>query len=166
MNLRANLLPALVGVIVLALGFAVWSGLQARALSSGDNTALVDAAESAEVSDQVGTGVKAIFSYDYANLARTDRAAADVLTGEAVGQYRDEFTAARKRAEDQKLVRTTTVRSIGVRELRGDDATLLLFLDQQTLKPGGGAPESAGAQLAVTARRVDGRWRISGLTAL
>jgi Mce-associated membrane protein len=43
---------------------------------------------------------------------------------------------------------------------------LLLFLDQQTVAQGGGAPTSSVAQLAVTAKRVDGRWKLATLTAL
>lgn len=164
MNARA--LPILTAIIVLATGCAAWFGLQASSLGSDGNAALVDQAATAEVADQVGAGVKAVFSYDYSNLARTERAAADVLVGEATGQYRDQFASARKRAEEQKLVRTTTVRSLGVRSLRGDQAEVLLFLDQQTLTSGGGAPQSSVAQLSVTAVRVDGRWKLSSLTPL
>ncbi len=164
MNARA--LPILAAIIVLAAGCAVWFGVQASSLASDDNAALVDQTVTAEVADQVGAGVKAVFSYDYSNLMRTERAAADVLVGDATGQYRDQFASARKRAEEQKLVRTTTVRSLGVRSLRGDSAEVLLFLDQQTLAAGGGAPQSSVSQLSVTAVRVDGRWKLSSLTAL
>ncbi|MER7865374.1 hypothetical protein ABTX61_40130 [Amycolatopsis japonica] len=156
----------LVAIIVLAGGCAVWFGIQAFSLGSDGNAALVDQAATAEVADQVGAGVKAVFSYDYSNLARTERAAADVLIGEATGQYRDQFASARKRAEEGKLVRTTTVRSLGVRSLRGDQAEVLLFLDQQTMTAGGGTPQSTVSQLSVTAQRVDGRWKISQLVPL
>ncbi|WP_181771140.1 hypothetical protein [Amycolatopsis pittospori] len=156
----------LTAIIVLAVGCAVWFGLEAASLGSDGNAAMVDQSATAEVADQVGAGVKAVFSYDYSNLARTERAAADVLVGEATGQYRDQFASARKRAEEQKLVRTTTVRSLGVRSLRGEQAEVLLFLDQQTLTAGGGAPQSSVSQLSVTAQRIDGRWKISRLTAL
>jgi Mce-associated membrane protein len=114
----------------------------------------------------VSDAVKAVFSYDYANLPRTERAASDVLTGDAVGQYRDQFASARTRATAEKLVRTTTVRAVGVRTLVGDDASLLLFLDQQTVAQGGGAPSSSVAQLAVTAKRIDGHWKLATLAAL
>ncbi|MGW5718903.1 hypothetical protein ACWEVP_22215 [Amycolatopsis sp. NPDC003865] len=153
-------------VVVLALGCAVWFGIETASLSPGDNEALVDSAGTAAVSAEVGDAVKAVFSYDYANLARTERAASDVLVGDAVRQYRDQFASARTRATAEKLVRTTTVRAVGVRSLVGDDASLLLFLDQQTVTQGGGAPSSSVAQLAVTAKRIDGRWKLATLTAL
>lgn len=156
----------LIGVLVVALGFAVWFGVETASLRPGDNAALVDSSSTDQVVAEVGDAVKAVFSYDYANLARTERAAASLLTGDAVGQYSAQFTSARQHASAEKLVRTTTVRAIGVRTLRGDDASLLLFVDQQTIGPAGGAPQSSVAQLSVTARRIDGHWKLSSLTAL
>ncbi|MCG3756253.1 hypothetical protein FKO37_37720 [Amycolatopsis sp. Poz14] len=154
------------GVTAVALACAVWFGVQASLLQPEDDEAMVDTEATSQVTDQVGAAVKALFSYDYANLDRTARAAADVLTGSAVGQYQSQFTAARQRAATEKLVRTTTVRAIGVRSLHGDDASLLLFLDQQTILPGGGAPQSSVGQLSVTAHRTDGRWKITALDPL
>ncbi|WP_020657834.1 hypothetical protein [Amycolatopsis benzoatilytica] len=154
------------GIGGVAAACAVWFGVQASLLQPEDDEALVDQAATAQVTQQVSAAVKAVFSYDYANLDRTERAASEVLTGDAVRQYQGQFAAARKRATDEKLVRTTTVRSIGVRSLRGDDASLLVFLDQQTILPGGGVPKSSVGQLSVTAHRVDGQWRITGLDPL
>jgi Mce-associated membrane protein len=166
---RATVLPLLSALLVIVLGCAFWFGYRSHVLTAGDasaNTAVVDVPETRAVTDQIGAGVKAIFSYDYTNIARTERAAADVLVDAAVNQYRDSFAAAKKQAEDQKLVRATTVRSIGAREIRGDRATVLLFLDQQTLHTANNQRESTGAQLDITARRVDGRWKIASITAL
>ncbi|MGK3203991.1 hypothetical protein [Amycolatopsis sp. MEPSY49] len=153
-------------VVALALGCAVWFGIETASLSPGDNQALVDSAGTASVAAEVSDAVKSVFSYDYANLDRTERAASQVLVGDAVRQYRDQFASARTRAVAEKLVRTTTVRAVGVRSLVGDDASLLLFLDQQTVGQGGGAPSSSVAQLGVVAKRVDGRWKLASLTAL
>ncbi|MGW4522658.1 hypothetical protein [Amycolatopsis sp. NPDC004378] len=156
----------LLAIVVLAVGCSVWFGIEAASLSPGENAALVDSAGTSAVASEVSDAVKSVFSYDYANLARTERAASEVLVGDAVRQYRDQFASARTRATAEKLVRTTTVRAVGVQSLRGDDASLLLFLDQQTVAQGGGAPSSSVAQLAVTAKRVDGHWKLATLTAL
>ncbi|WP_020671704.1 hypothetical protein [Amycolatopsis nigrescens] len=162
---RATLIALLTAVIVLATGFAVWSAVRANALRS-PNVALADQAATAELTDQVGAGVRAIFSYDYGNLARTERAAEGVLVDKAVAQYREGFGAAKQQAEEQKLVRSTTIRGIGVRELVGDRARLLVFLDQQTLRTGENQQSSAGAQLDITAKRVGGSWKIAEMLAL
>lgn len=155
----------LVAIIVAALGCAVWFGVEAASLRpSGDNTALADQAATASVSAEVGDAVKSIFSYDYTDLDRTRRAASAVLVGDAVGEYRARFDAAVAQAQSRKLVRTTTVRAAGVRSLSGSSASLLLFLDQQTI--GDGAPRSSVAQLGVDAVLVDGRWKLSRLDPL
>jgi Mce-associated membrane protein len=159
---RATLLAALTAVLVLAAGAAVWAGLEAKSLHSA-NTALADTAATAEVTDQVSAGVKAIFSYDYGNLARTDRAAAAVLVDDAVGQYQGGFAAAKQQAAEQKLVRTTTISSIGVQDLSGDTAHLLIFLDQQTLTTTSNQQTSTTGCLEVTARKIDGTWKIATL---
>lgn len=156
----------LAAVVVVALGCAVWFGVETASLSSSGNAALVDTAATVSVSADVSEAVKAVFSYDYANLARTERAASEYLIGDAVRQYQAQFASARTRAAAGKLIRTTTVRAIGVRSLAGDEASVLLFLDQQTVTQGGGAPSSSVAQLSVTAKRVDGRWKLATLTAL
>jgi Mce-associated membrane protein len=163
---RATLLGTLAAVLVLVIGCAVWFGLESAWLRPADNAALVDQAGTAQVTEQVGAGVKAIFSYDYTNFARTERAAADVLVDGAIGQYRDGFAAARKLAQEQKLMRATTIRSIGVRELLGDEAKVLVFLDQQTLRTEGNQQDSTHAYLDITAKRVDGAWKIASMTAL
>jgi Mce-associated membrane protein len=156
----------LAAIVVLALGCTAWFGIETASLAPGDNLALVDTTATSDVAAEVSDAVKAVFSYDYANLPRTERAASEVLTGDAVRQYQAQFASARTRASAEKLTRTTTVRAVGVRSLRADEASLLLFLDQQTVAQGGGAPSSSVAQLAVTAKRVDGRWKLATLTAL
>ncbi|WP_341770773.1 hypothetical protein [Amycolatopsis arida] len=166
---RTRLLVALTVVTVLGAGAATWFGIEAAALRAGDperNAAVVDAAATEEVSAQVAAAVKAVFSYDYANLARTERAAAAVLVDRAVEQYREHFAAARERAERERLTRSTTVRAIGVTELRGPEARLLVFLDQQTVREGDDTVETSTGHLDIVARHVDGQWKIAALTAL
>lgn len=162
---RATVLSALTAVLVLAAGFTIVAAVRVSALP-GDNAAVTDQAATTEVATQVSDGVKAIFSYDYANLPRTERAAASVLVDAAVAQYQSGYPQAKQQAADQKLVRTTSVSSIGVQDLRGDTAHLLLFLDQQTLVTTSNQQSSASAALAVTARRMDGSWKIASLNAL
>lgn len=162
---RATILAALTAVIVLSSGVAVWSWSQARA-SHGGNAAVADAAATAGVTDQVSAAVKQIFSYDYANLDRTERAASRLLVGAAVAQYQANFAAAKEQAVARKLVRTTTIGSIGVRELTAQDARLLVFLDQQTLNTVTNEQTSSVAAVDVEAKKVDGAWKIAGMTAL
>ncbi|GLY66346.1 hypothetical protein [Amycolatopsis taiwanensis] len=162
---RATVLSVLTAMIVLGAGVSVWAWSQARA-PHGGNVAVADTAATAEVSDQVGAAVKQVFSYDYANLDRTERAASSLLVDAAVSQYQASFAAAKQQAVDQKLVRTTTIGSIGVRELTAEEARLLVFVDQQTLNTVTNQQNSSVAALEVEARKVDGAWKIAGMTAL
>jgi Mce-associated membrane protein len=160
---HATVLAVLAAVVVLSGGAAVWEWAQARSLRDA-NAAVADPAATTTVSDQVGEGIKEIFSYDYDDLDRTQRAASSLLVDGAVSQYQASFAAARQQAVAQKLIRTTTIASIGVRELRGDSARLLIFVDQQTLNTPDDQQSSSVAALDVTAREIDGTWKISDIT--
>jgi Mce-associated membrane protein len=148
----------LAGVIVLAVCAAVWFGMSGHRTS--ENTALVDVATTTAVADQVGRGIRTVFSYDPSQMDRTSVAAQEVLTGSAIGQYNTLFAQARQTQQ----VLTTSVRSVGVMELRGDSARLLVFIDRQILR--GDQHESASGQLLVTAHRTTDTWRITDIQVL
>ena len=81
------LLPACLGALAVVLGgLAVWFGLEASSATSGvdtSNTALTDPAATRQVTQQVTSAVNKIFSYNYADTAKTSQAAATLLTGKA-----------------------------------------------------------------------------------
>lgn len=157
---------ALAAAAVVLGGLAVWFGLEAHALRSGtaaDNTALTDSARTSEVTGQVTSAVNTIFSYDYRNVEETERAARDVLTGEAVQQYDERFAPIREQAPQQNLVLTTTVTHTGVRMLQDDRAHLLIFADQASSRADTEQTTYAGAMLAVDAVRQGGSWKISNI---
>lgn len=164
---RSNLLAVLAAVVVVLIACAVLFALQASALreTAAENRALVDVDATEEVAERVSEGLKAVFSYDHANLERTEQAVDLALTGAAARQYRAEFEKAATQARVGKLVRSSTVRSIGVRTLTDDRARLLVFLDQQTLPPKGAA-KSSTATLDVTAVRLPEGWRIAEIRTL
>jgi Mce-associated membrane protein len=158
-------LAVLTAVIVAASGFVVWTWLAERSSLAG-NTAVADTAATARLTGDVGAAVKEVFSYDYDNLDRTRRAAATVLVDAARPQYQAVFDAAARQAATEKLIRTTTIASIGARELDGDTARLLVFLDQQTLNTTTGQQSSTSAALDVSARNIDGTWKIAAMNPL
>lgn len=158
------MLSALGAVFVLAVACSAWFGLRAYELRGSDaaqNAALADADATDEVIEQVSDSLRSVFSYDYTNLDRTERAVEEALTGEAEREYLERFDALSQRAEEQELIRTSTVRSIGVRELTDEKATLLVFLDQQERRADLDTPESQSATLNVTATMERGAWRVS-----
>ncbi|GAA4054087.1 hypothetical protein [Actinomadura miaoliensis] len=165
--MRAINLPVALGTAtVLLVAFAVWSHREAAALRdtpSARNAALADNARTSEVKGQVTDVVNTVFSYNYADVGKTERAAHNLLVGRAVRQYDAMFATVRRQAPMQKLVLTTTVTDGAVRMLQGDRARLLLFADQRSTRGTDGTSSYAGAMLAVDAIRRDGRWRIAAI---
>lgn len=151
-------------VTVLAGGLAVWFGVQwSHAKTSSGNTALVDAATTAQVAGQVTSAVNSVFSYDYTNLAKTERAVPKVLTATALCQYNELFKEVKQQAPNQKLVLTTTVQDKGVELLQGDRARVLLALDQHDTRAETNQTTDSQAVIAVNAVRQGGTWKISSI---
>lgn len=160
---------ALAVVTVLLGGFAALAAGKASALrdtaATGD-TALTDTARTSEVKGGVAQDVNAVFSYDWADTARTDQAAARDLTGKAVQQYADMIAQVRAQAPARKLVLTTTVTDTGVQMIDGDRARVLVFADQRNTSTAKGAAAGttyAAAMFAVDAVRQDGTWKIASI---
>ncbi|MFD3646657.1 hypothetical protein ACFWVT_08920 [Streptomyces cyaneofuscatus] len=161
-------LPALLCALTVLLGaFAAWAFTSAASLRdepARQNTALTDIARTSEVKGRIGEAVGAVFSYDYASPARSDRAARTHLTGRAVQQHKDMLAEVRAQAPQQKLVLTTTVTASGVEYLDGDRARLLIFADQSNTRTGKDEETTyAAAMFAVDAVRRGDTWRIAAI---
>ncbi len=157
----------LVVVVVLGVAAAVCGGVMTlllRTSNAAGNAALVDSDTTEALTRTIGTTVEKSFSYSYADLdaARTD--AHRMLTGDAVAEYDKFFTQARRQAQAQRLVLQTSVRAIGVKWLRGDSARLLVFVDQQKLRTDDNQRTAAAAGMDITAARVGGHWKITGIS--
>jgi Mce-associated membrane protein len=153
-----------IAIIVAALAATIWFLLDQAPPTN--NTALVDTATTSQVEAQVKTAVENSFSYDYTDTARTEKAARAVLVGDAMREYEQLFAKVRTQATQQQLVLVSSVRAIAVRELNGDDATLLVFVDQQAVRTGDNGNTSTSAQLGVVAHRSGAVWQVTGLTVL
>ncbi|MGW9301236.1 hypothetical protein ACWHA3_10470 [Streptomyces cyaneofuscatus] len=161
-------LPALLCALTVLLGaFAAWAFTSAASLReepARQNTALTDIAATSEVKGRIGEAVGAVFSYDYASPARSDRAAKTHLAGRAVRQHEDMLAEVRAQAPQQKLVLTTTVTASGVEYLDGDRARLLIFADQSNTRTGKDEETTyAAAMFAVDAVRRGDTWRIAAI---
>lgn len=161
-------LPAVLCVLTVLLGaFAAWALASAASLRdepARQNTALADIGATSEVKGRISEAVGAVFSYDYASPARSDRAAKTYLTGRAVQQHKDMLAEVRVQAPKQKLVLTTTVTGSGVEYLDGDRARLLIFADQSNTRTGKDEETTyAAAMFAVDAVRNGDTWRIAAI---
>ncbi|TDB96075.1 hypothetical protein [Actinomadura sp. 7K534] len=163
-------LAVLLGVLTMALGgVAAWSFDQERGLTSAasaDNAALSDNARTSEVRGQITTAVNTVFSYNYADVAKTEKAAQELLTGKAVQQYNQLFALVHKQAPAQKQVLTTTVTDTAVKTLTGDRARLLVFADQRNTRTDKNETSYSAAVFAVDAVHTDGKWKITEIDTL
>ncbi|MFB7968367.1 hypothetical protein HLK56_29635 [Streptomyces sp. G9] len=166
-RLRITLPAVLCALTVLLGAVAVWAFASANSLRdepARQNTALTDIGRTSEVKGRISEAVGAVFSYDYASPARSDRAASTYLTGRAVQQHEDMLADVREQAPEQKLVLTTTVTESGVEFLDGDRARLLVFADQSNTRTGKDEETTyAAAMFAVDAVRRGDTWLIAAI---
>ncbi|MEO9238124.1 MAG: hypothetical protein ABI418_08540 [Jatrophihabitantaceae bacterium] len=157
----------LVAVVFIGLGIAFEIRAHSiRSQGSASNHALADTAATSEVIGQVSTALNKVLSYQYANPSATQQAAAQLLTGDAAGQYRTLFTALQQKAPGEKLTLQAKVVTAGVTSLHGNTAQLLVFLDQSSTRASDKQSSTSAAQLDITAVKQAGSWKISELRPL
>jgi len=164
---RHTLALLILGALTVLLGgFGIWATLHASTLrtqAAQENTAVIDPAATIAVRDQIDSAVRTIFSYNYADTGATRQAAQRLLTGAAIQQYNSLFALVQRDAPAEKLVVTTTVTNSGVELLNGNQARVLIFVNQQDTRSGTSQTTYGGAMLAVTAIHQAGRWKIENI---
>jgi Mce-associated membrane protein len=169
---RRRVVPLLAVAAVVLVTVAVVAGIQdarLRGTPAAANTALVDIGTTAEVAGQLTDAIKTVYSFDFARLDENEKAAHDVITPEFAAQYDQLFGEVRTRAPQQQVVMSVTVVKTAVKEITGDRAVLVAFVDQQATRAALDAQSqqlAAAARLTVTGERVDGRWKIAAVTPL
>jgi Mce-associated membrane protein len=160
---RSPLLLPLVLVLVAAVLACLGFWFQTRSRDVRFNEALVDTGGTTEVNGQAREAVEKAFSYNFADVTATEKAANELLVGKAKCQYNAIFGPVKTLAPEQKLVVTVRVVSSGVTSLDGDRATVLLFIDQVTTRTTDNQTGGGIAMMRVGAQRSDGRWKIDNM---
>ena len=158
----AWVLPAaLLLVAVLLGGLGTFFLIKSRSVSY--DTALVHSAATSAVNGQVREAVEKSFSYNFADVESTEKAAKELLTGKALCQYDAVFGPVREIAPQQKLVVTVRVVSSAVSSLKDGRATVLVFADQVTTRTTDNQSGGGTAMLRVSAVDEGGRWKIDNM---
>lgn len=158
----AWLLPvALVVIGVLLGGLGGFFLYKSRSVSY--DAALVDSATTSAVNGQVREAVEKSFSYNFADVESTEKAAKELLTGKALCQYNAVFGPVKEVAPQQKLVVTVRVVSSAVSSLKAGHATVLVFADQVTTRTTDNQSGGGTAMLRVSAIDDGGRWKIDNM---
>ncbi|GGU30689.1 hypothetical protein [Lentzea flava] len=156
------LLPvALLVVAVLLGGLGTFFLLKSRSVTY--DAALVDSATTSAVNGQVREAVEKSFSYNFADVESTEKAARELLTGKALCQYNAVFGPVKQVAPQQKLVVTVRVVSSAVSSLKDGHATVLVFADQVTTRTTDNQSGGGTAMLRVSAVDDGGRWKIDNM---
>jgi len=161
---RAVLLLAAALVVVGLVGWTL--AFMGRVSDEPENVAVVDKTATATVQAEVSRALTQVLSYDYDAPEQMEQAADEFLTGSAREEHRVLFQTLKQRAGDQRLTLTAQVQASAVKELEADSAALLVFVDQSSQRAGDNQASVSAAQLAVSAKKVDGHWKISGLRPL
>lgn len=173
-RLRKAALAATAAVLVLGGCGFFYAAHQLRSQAPARNHALTDTEATTRVAGDVGEALARIFSYTPDGTAAAERSASTVLDGRAARQYETLFARVRDDLTEQRVTLSTRAVRTGVIELEGDRARLLVFLDQTSQRGDGKDKDkdegdveatTAAAQLTVTARLDDDRWRIVDIKA-
>ncbi|SMC66415.1 hypothetical protein [Lentzea albidocapillata] len=152
---------ALLLVAVLLGGLGTFFLVKSRSVSY--DAALVDSATTSAVNGQVREAVEKAFSYNFADVESTEKAAKELLTGKALCQYNAVFGPVKEVAPQQKLIVTVRVVSSAVSSLKDDRATVLVFADQVTTRTTDNQSGGGTAMLRVSAVDDGGRWKIDNM---
>lgn len=163
--LRHRTLAVLVLTALLATGGGLLAAAdRAEHAPAARNRALADAEATRRVVGDISNALTAVFSYTPDDLPATGQRAREVLRGRAAKDYQALYTRLERQVRRQKLTLTTQVVRAAVRELSGERAELLVFLDQHAQRASADVT-TAAAQLSVTARLYAGRWTITEIKA-
>lgn len=159
--------PGWVLPVSLLLVAAILGGLGTffltKSRSVSYDAALVDSATTSAVNGQIREAVEKSFSYNFADVESTEKAARELLTGKALCQYNAVFGPVREIAPQQKLVVTVRVVSSAVSSLKDGRATVLVFADQVTTRTTDNQTGGGTAMLRVSAVDDGGRWKIDNM---
>lgn len=147
------------GAVLAVLLFTGGAAAQEPDVTGPANRAFADTAATAEVTGQAKTAVAALFSYTWADLGKWHAAVQTWATGEAAKKLEDQLAPSIPTINRQQVTTRSEVVSLGLRDLRGDRAELLVFLNTRTERRNQGATSSA-SNAVIKVQRGPQRWQV------
>ncbi|TLW93745.1 hypothetical protein FFT09_10310 [Saccharomonospora piscinae] len=164
-GLREPGYPLLAALVVAALvfgGLAVFFESRHSAATEGSaNQALVDVAATAEVEQAMSDAAERLFSVDFNDIEKTQRAADELLADDDVRSTYDALMGDyRTLASEQKAVVTTTAVRSAVEVLGDDRARVMVYVDQTATRSGAEESQGGDAAMWFETERRDGAWKV------
>jgi len=163
--MRTRVIVAAAALLLVCTVVAVGVNASGSDPEAGDNLAFASAGSTDEAIQAGTAAARRIFTIRPDKVKATERRARRLLEGDAVDQYDRLYGPHLKRARQQGLTLTTTVRDVGVVWLRSDEAELLVFADQAASTTSGQSAVGP-AQLVLRLRRADEGWKVSDIRLL
>lgn len=107
-----------------------------------------------------------VFGYSHESLTADKAAARELLTGEMLQQYDRTMAGVVGTSRTNETVVSVTVLGSALISVRGDDAKVLVFLNQRTTGTDLERPRLDLDRVVVTLADVSGEWKVSELDAL
>ncbi len=169
-TLAAALAVAVV-VSAIALGWMVRGGGDEDRPVQGNTAEAVGAAVGsaalkAEVRAVAEDAATKVFSYSHKSLSADKAAARELLTGEMLRQYDNTMAGVVGTSQANKTVVKATVLGSALISVRGDDAKVLVFVNQRTRGTDLDRPLLDLDRVVVTLTGGSGEWKVSELDAL
>lgn len=157
---------ALLALVAVTIGSAVAAFLVHRSNSHTRSLQGVESARTGAVA-AAATDVPKILGYDYRHLTADIKAAKGISTGQFLTDYTGTAQKVLASAPSIKAIVTATVSGQSVVAAQTDRVTLLLFVDQESVKQLKGQKTATTRidpfRVQLTMSKVRGRWMVSNL---
>ena len=167
----AAVLAVAVVVAAVAVGWLVQDRRDAERPVAGNTVEAADAAVGsaelkAEVRGVAEDAAAKVFSYSHTSLTADKAAARALLTGEMLEQYDDTMAGVVGTSLANETVVSATVPGSALVSVKGDDAKVLVFVNQRTTGTNLDTPLLDLDRVVVTLTGGSGDWKVSELDAL
>lgn len=128
------------------------------------NAALINVDETQQAKKEMSKAAERLFSFDYRDIDKTERAAKDLLGNSEVKHKYDTLMEEVKRlAPEQKAVVSVDATESAVVNLHDDQAKVMVYVDQTSKRKKSEKTASGGAALWLTGELHDGDWKVVGM---
>jgi Mce-associated membrane protein len=162
-------LIALVLLVAVTIGAAVTAFLIHRSSAHTRTLQAVESAREGAVA-AAAQGIPKILGYDYRQLPADIKGAKALATGQFLSDYTTTAQKVLASAPSVKAIVTATVGAQSIVQAQSDRVTLLLFVDQESVKQLKGEKTATTridpSRVQLTMSKVHGRWLVSDLEPL
>ena len=127
------------------------------------NRAFIDMAATTAAQEHVTSLSEQLFTFSHTDLKAHEVKFVQLTTGDFGREYGKLFNTIITQARQTQLSLTSRVTGTAVRDLRGETAEVIVFLEQTSTRADTGAQTVGNAVFRATITRVGDAWKVAGL---